>query len=204
MIRWMDLEVARARSGDEAAFARLIERFAPALYRFVRRFTPDPASAEDLLQETFIRAHRAIGGADPSRPFAPWLFRIAANLAITASRAARRRRRHETHCAAIGAVAARHGGASAPAEEAEIKEVVRRAIDDLPPCYRAVVVLYYLEACALGGIAQALGIAEGTVKVRLHRARALLRARLDSALSGAPFLASGKARADETPGPPPA
>lgn len=176
----MRADIERARRGDPDAFARLVARFAAPLFRFARPLAGDDPGAEDIVQETFVRAHGALARYDPVRPFAAWLFKIAANLAVSRARAARRRR-----AAPLGETdpPARAGGGGAERAEADDAGVaVRRAVAELPPRYRALVVLYYLDEMDLADAAETLGIPVGTAKVRLFRARALLRARLGPAL----------------------
>ena len=77
--------------GNEAPFAELVRRYQPELFSFLMRFVSDPATAEDLFQETFIQVHRSAASFDPTRRFRPWLFTIAANKARDYLRASSRR-----------------------------------------------------------------------------------------------------------------
>jgi len=132
--------------------------------------------ADDVAQETFIRAHRALATFDRSRPFGPWICRIAANLSVNHVRSPEAREDplpegHEETPAEgsnpLGGVLSR-----------EAQEVLERALASLPADQRAVIVLRAIEELSYKEIAEALAIPLGTVMSRLHRGRALLRSEL--------------------------
>ncbi len=164
------------------AIEDLVERYAPAVYRLALRMTGDPHEAQDVVQETFVHAWRGLSRYDPERPLAPWLFRVATNACLTRCRSRRRRRARE-HAAGDLEPLERPGrgpGPEARVDAREAEAAVSAAVLDLPPIYRAVVTLFYLRELSLEDVARVLGIPEGTAKVRLFRARALLSARLEA------------------------
>ncbi len=159
-----ELMAAVAARSDAGALSALVDRHAAPLHRFLARMTGDPAEAEDLLQETWIRIARGARRFDPGRRFRPWAWGIAANLARDHHR--RRRVRRE----GTPALAAETSGASA-LEQADVRGRLAR----LPARLREVVVLRYYEGLDEGELAQALDVPRGTVKSRLHAAMRMLR-----------------------------
>lgn len=160
--------VAAARRGDVDAFGCLAEEFRPRLRLVVQRMLGDADEADDLVQETLLRAYVGLTQLrDPDR-FGAWLVGIGLNLARMTLR---RRVAGERALARVGVGAAPH-------VEAETLATVRDALDVLPAGERDAVVLYYVDGLACDEIAEVLGSSPGAVRVRLHRARARLRAEL--------------------------
>ncbi len=180
--------LARARAGDEAGRAaeRRLVRAAqggstealealfrlhwPAAFRAAYYIVHDAAAAEDIAQEAFLAAVRALDRFDGRRPFAPWINRIVVNRAIDHSRSRALRRE-------VGAELAE--SAEAPAAEERISDDLMRALAALGAEQRAVVVLRYLLDWTPGEIARALSIPRGTVNSRLRRALDRLAAELE-------------------------
>ena len=150
--------VRAAQRGDAAAVEELFRRHWPAALRAAWLVTGDRAAAEDVAQEAFLAAIRALDGFDRRRPLAPWLHRIAVNRAIDWTRARAR----------AGEIAAPDEPAAAHAAEGLDDEVVA-ALRALSPEHRAVIVLRYLLDHTPGEIAAALGLPRGTVNSRLRR-----------------------------------
>jgi RNA polymerase sigma-70 factor (ECF subfamily) len=169
----------RMQAGDIDAFADLFARHRSPIYRTAYGLTGDPQAAEEILQDTFARAWQRRDTLLVDVSPLPWLHRVALNLCY--SRLGRRRVRAEpieetTH----GHV---RDAAVEPAERAERQElraIVRDGIAALPPKHQAVVALYYLQGLSLQETAEALGVALGTVKSRLHYALRGLRAHLET------------------------
>ena len=154
-------ERARLRAAQRGSASDLEELFRahwPRAYRAAYLVTHDAAAAEDIAQESFLAAIRALDRFDRRRPFGPWLHRIAVNRAIDWTRA--RRLRGEVEL-----------GEALPAREAERppRDDVLAALAGLPPEHRAVIVLRYLLEFTPGEIAEALDLPRGTVNSRLRR-----------------------------------
>lgn len=171
-----------AAAGRPGAFETLLDRHGGRVRALALRISGgDRSLADDLTQDVFLHLLRALPRYDPAHPFAPWLFRVAANLCRNRMRALRRRPATSLD-AAEEAGGERPGRAPDPAGAAETAEDLRRvreARDALPPSYRTILALRYEAGLDLAQIAEALGgMPMGTVKNRLFRARAALAARL--------------------------
>lgn len=167
--------ILRLRQGDTAALAEIYERYKDRIYRTALAITRDPAAAEDILQECFVRLFTHADRLHTDEPIGPWLYRVAVNL--SADWLSHRQRW-------FGLVNRLVERWTAPlrvereVEERELQEKVQNAIRSLPLAQQVVVVLYYLEGLSLKEIAEILEVPEGTVKSRLHYAREALRERL--------------------------
>ena len=151
--------VKAAQRGSSEAFAELFRRHWPRAHRAAWLVVHDATAAEDVAQEAFLSAVRALDRFDRRRPFGPWLHRIVVNRAIDYARA--RELRREVADAGIEPAAMDH--ADAPGED------VLAALAALPPDQRAVIVMRHLLGFTPGEIASALGLARGTVNSRLRR-----------------------------------
>jgi len=193
--------VAHARAGRRDAFAALMTRGNQRLFRIARGVVRDEAEAEDVLQEAYVRAFQALPSFRGESSIYTWLTRIVLNEA----HGRLRKRRNmvelselEEAQAGAGRILAFPTGLAAEdpeggAARAEIRRLLERALDDLPEPFRLVFILREVEGLSGEETALALGVRPETVKTRLHRARRLLRASLDEALSSAltgafPFL----------------
>jgi RNA polymerase sigma-70 factor (ECF subfamily) len=155
--------VRGVQRGDAAALEKLFRREWPRAYRAAYLVVHDAAAAEDIAQEAFLAAVRAIDRFDRRRPFGPWMHRIVVNRAIDATRA--RSLRREVDAAAAESIEAPPDPPSAP-----LSEDLVSALSALTPEHRAVVVLRYLFDYTPGEIARALDMPRGTVNSRLRRA----------------------------------
>jgi RNA polymerase sigma-70 factor, ECF subfamily len=171
-IDWVKGLIQRARKGDSTAFERLYREFSGRVYGLCLRMTKDPAMAEDCVQEAFINAWRALDRFEIRSSFSTWLHRIAVNVVL-----GKRRRPSFTAEASLEseALEASEWSLDTPVEESEIEE----AIAGLPDGARDVLVLSGIYGYSHGETAQMLGVAEGTCKAQLHRARKLLKERLN-------------------------
>ena len=157
----------RFTHGDADAFEDLFRQFQRRVFAWIVRIVRDRGIAEDLTIETFWRIYRARARFRPDGDFAAWAYRIATNLAL---KHLRRRRREE---ALVGDVAQED-----PKLGQEIGEQMQRAVTNLPPKLQVVVMLALVEEQPYQEIADALGIAVGTVKSRVFRAVRILRKQL--------------------------
>lgn len=178
-----ELAVSALR-GSEAACEALVRRFERPVYNLIARLVRDPAAAEDLTQDTFLKVFRALGTFDPRLRFSSWLFRIAHNTALDHLRR-RKLLPADPPPAAPGEEPpeARLPDplAVSPEDAAARSELLRaldEAIDELRPEYKAAVVLRHQEDLDYGEIARVLDVPVGTVKTYLHRARRELATRL--------------------------
>jgi len=175
--RRAELELARrARHGDAAAFGELVRRFHRPVYRFCWRLLRSP-DAEDLAQDTFVRAFVHFERFDPERPVLPWLIAIARRLCLDLLRRRKVMARVET-------LPVTGPSAPGPEGEASLREQLsrlERALDDLDDGPRVAIVLFHIEEMSYRDIAAALEVPMGTVMTWLHRGRAQLK----RALAGA-------------------
>ena len=178
--------VARWQAGDDAAFEALVRRHESRVYRLLLRMMGSPEEAEDVAQETFLNLHRHGRRFRGEARFSTFVYRVAANAALNRRRSLGRRRARIEKL--IQRQAAGDDLPTTPRnpEDAtlgsELSLHVREALDKLSPSLRMPVVLYDLEGLAYGEIAEVLGVAEGTVKSRIHRARKALRDELRGVL----------------------
>lgn len=165
--------VAQAGAGDMRAFEVLYRHHAGHIHALCRRLAGSPALAEDCTQEAFVRAWKALPTFRGDSAFATWLHRIAANVVIGRQRKALRRSAWTRNDGddMIDTVAA-------PPDTSDVAMDIERAIAALPTGAREVFVLHDVEGCKHADIAALTGLAVGTTKAHLHRARRLLRARL--------------------------
>ena len=180
--------VARALAGSQEAFRDLVLRFERPVYSLIARMVQDPATAEDLAQEAFVKAYRSLHTYDASRKLSSWLFKIAHNTTID------HLRRHVPDTVSLeapqdeegrGGLAAVLSDASvedhaAAAERRDMARSLERAISRLRPEYREAVVLFYLEGATYQEICDVTGLPLGTVKTNLHRARKELAAEMSA------------------------
>jgi RNA polymerase sigma-70 factor (ECF subfamily) len=161
--------VARIRAGDEQAFELLMARYQAPLFRYLRGLVHDQEQARDLLQETFLRAYRAIGTLDDPALLRSWLYRIAHNQAHSALR---RRRLISWLPLAFG----QH--ISTPAPDRTMIEAARveAALELVPVQQRAPLLLHLVAGFSYAEVAALLRVSEGTVRMRISRGRAAFRA----------------------------
>jgi RNA polymerase sigma-70 factor, ECF subfamily len=189
-------------SPTDRALGTLVESEGPRLYGMARRMCGDPSDAEDLVQETFLAAFRSWDQlAQPDNP-RPWLYAIARR----ACQRMRRRRSGEPERletfeellprpgATVPDLALLAGGPHADRLRTEAREIVERAIGTLPERFRLPLVLADIAELGNADIARALGLAEATVKTRIHRARLRLREALADSLPQRPLPAAEHSR----------
>ena len=170
--------IMRCQNGDRDAFRHLVERYKDVLFGTAVLMTGNRALAEEQVQEALLSAWRGIRGFRLGRPLKPWLLRILVNSVLSHQR---RRTLPTVNLDGNGPDmpdSINHD----PAETLDALEnrlALRRAIADLSPDHRQVVALRYFAGLTVPEVARTLGVREGTVKSRLHRALAILRQQLD-------------------------
>ena len=165
--------VSRSKSGDLTAFNLIVDRYQSRVYNLAARIIGDRTAAEDISQETFISAHRAIGGFRGGSLRA-WLLRIASNLSYDFIRASRRRPEQSLDESMLNpgfAVPSREPSPEQMAERGELSAEIQRAILSVPMDQRTVLVLVDVQGLSYEEAAEASGVSLGTVKSRLSRAR---------------------------------
>ena len=166
--------VAAAQQGDEGAFRALYDQLVGRVYALCLRFTADAGQAEDLTQDVFVRAWEKLASFRGESAFTTWLHRLTVNVILADRRATGRRNRRVFTTEALEDL---HAPAARATPAAAID--LERAIAALPPGARAVFVLHDVEGYQHEEIATMSGLAEGTSKAQLFRARRLLREMLD-------------------------
>ena len=172
--------VEAARRGDHEAFEQLVRLTYHDTYTLAFRLTGNEEDARDVVQETYLRTYRSIGRFRGDAQFSTWLYRITANCAASASaRSARHRHAELAPDAPVLDPRADHDPAQ-HVDATTLRVRLEAAIAELPPRLRQVIVLRDVYELPHDQIAAELGISESAAKVRLHRARRMLRERLFS------------------------
>jgi RNA polymerase sigma-70 factor (ECF subfamily) len=169
--------VERCRAGDLGAFEELYKAHAGKLFSLATRMLGNPSDAEDLLQEIFLSAHRKLDGFRGESALGTWLYRLSVNhcLDYLRSRASRSRQATESLDDEPGWY---EPGRRGLAEQTVTKMDIERAVAQLPEGCRAAFVLHDVQGLEHREVAEALGIAEGTSKSQVHKARLRLRSLL--------------------------
>lgn len=165
--------VRRARQGDTTAWEAIIQLHQQVVFRFAYLLLGDPDEAQDTAQETFIRGYYALRRFDENRPLRPWLMSIAAN------QARNRRRALGRYFAALNRASQEQSVFSVTAGTDD-PQLIWQAVRRIKPDFQRAIYLRYFLGMSEHEMADALGIEEGTVKSRLHRALDALRAVIES------------------------
>ena len=171
--------VARMRNGEGAAFEKLMRRYNQRIFRSVRSILRDEAEAEDVVQETFVRAFHHLKDFEERSSLATWLTRIAINEALSRLRKSQRfgSLDNQTNRKEDGSFSMESTQPS-PEDQAssrELRSILTAAIDSLPQALRIVFVLREIEGLSTLATSEALQLSSEAVRVRLHRARLTLR-----------------------------
>jgi len=173
--------VKRVLAGDSGLFELLIRRHDQRVYRAARAIVRNETDADDIVQETYLRAFQHLSQFEARAKFSTWLLRIAIHEALARYRENARfedldeisesEKAHADPCSSPEQIAVR----------GEIREMVQRAIDELPPTLRTVLMLRQIEGMSISEAAEVLEISQDNLNVRLHRAKAALREKLHGA-----------------------
>ena len=185
--------IERLRARDERAFNELVKQYERRVFGLLLRLIGRRDEAEDLAQEVFVQVFKAIGGFRGEAKLSTWIFRIAVNLSKNRTKyLARRRADSQDHFDGVGDDVPLHGAKDAnmaviarPDEllsGIELEAIVERSIAHLEPEFREVLILRDVEDMSYEEIAEITGLADGTVKSRIHRARLQLKEAVEMAL----------------------
>ena len=180
--------VARARAGDQDAFGLLVERHSIRLFQLVYRMTGNEQGAEDVVQETFLRAHRQLGKFESRSNFGTWLHRIAANCSLDLLRKRRRQDQRHEPIDSIGSgdsdlLAAKSATPDQAIFNTEIHQQVESALEQLTSMERTAFVLRHFENCSIEEIGCALNLGQSAAKQAIFRAVQKVRRSLETILS---------------------
>jgi RNA polymerase sigma-70 factor, ECF subfamily len=174
--------IRRARQGDGAAWEALVLAHQEGAFRFAYLFLGDAGQAEDVAQEAFIRAFRSLERFDSNRSFRPWLLSITANLAKNQRRSIYR------YLSAIGRLGRETSGSEDGLERGILNrldsQTLWQAVRQLDPNDQQIIYLRYFLDLSVAETSESLGVAEGTVKSRLHRALGRLRSTIERNFPG--------------------
>lgn len=182
--------IERLRQDDLDALGELFERYRDRVFRTALVIVRDPAVAEDILQDCFLKVYANARRIDTDRPLAPWLYRVTVNLSYTWLSRGKNQRTPLDNVVDL-LVSPMKQAPDCLTEQMELRQNVRKAIHDLNIDQRVVIVLYYLNGLNLQDIAEILDLPIGTVKSRLYYARENLRSKLGSNLYWLPEVAHG-------------
>ncbi|MFD1850091.1 RNA polymerase sigma factor SigW [Oceanobacillus bengalensis] len=177
-------KIKQVKKGDQAAYSDIVGFYQNKIYQHCYRMLGNAHEAEDMAQEAFIRAYVNIDSFDDRRKFSTWLYRIATNLSI--DRIRKRKPDYFLDAEVKGTdgldmysqISTEDRSPVEEVENLELKRYIHNEISQLPPKYRSIIILRYLEEFSLQEISDILDIPLGTVKTRIHRGREALRKRL--------------------------
>ena len=173
--------IKQVLQGDEKAFAELVERYQHMVYTLCMKMCGQQAMAEEVAQDVFIKCYRSLSTYNGKAQFSTWLYRITYNACLDALKS---RKRHASE--ELDQAVNLQDEEVLPHESLEIsdrKEIVKKAIDQLPKEDRVIVMLFYFEEMSLKEIAKVMDMTDNHVKVKLFRCREKLAALLEDKLS---------------------
>jgi len=173
--------VARAKRGDETAFARLVERHYSRVFRVAWRWSGDQTDAEDIAQDVCVKLGRAIGSFRGESAFTTWLTRMTIN---TAKDLVRARARRERDVSALAVMEEGEAGCIAAQQQDEEASALWQAVQSLPPRQRDAMLLVYAEGMKHAEAAEVLGCRENTLSWHVHQARKTLQLQLKDEIDG--------------------
>jgi RNA polymerase sigma-70 factor (ECF subfamily) len=178
-----EIAIEKARRGDRDAFRVLVERHARPVFRLAYRMTGNEIDAEDMMQETFLKAWKQIGKFDGRAAFGSWLHRICANCSLDHIRARKRKQELQALDDPMAQVAAGTPSPERLAASSQITALLGTALDELSEMERAAFILRHYEGLSIEEISAALGVQPGAAKHSVFRAVHKLRRALEPAMS---------------------
>src|SRR5690242_13249152 len=170
--------VRRTLAGDQQAFTSLVEKYKDSVFNVAYRMLGNPTEAEDVAQETFVRAYTQLRTYKDTHRFSTWLLSIASHLSIDQLRRRRFLALPLENVPFLEWIADLGAGPEQAAVQGETSDEMQRLLQQLPPKYRAVLILRYWHDLSYEEIASALQLTPALVKARLHRARELVARRM--------------------------
>lgn len=174
-----ELLAGRVQAGDKEAFGELVDRYEGKLTRYGRRFLSRQEDIEDIVQDAFVSAYQNIQSFDVAQKWSPWLYRIAHNAFVNALR-----KRERSPLFIDFDTLVSHPAYDDPAlserDQRDMRVLLDRGLEKLAPKYREVLALYYFDEMSYKDIAEVLQVPQGTVGVRLRRAKEALKHALDN------------------------
>ena len=173
--------IEQAQAGNDDAFGKLVDAYGARILTHLYRLTKSRADAEDLTQETFLRAYRYLNRFDADRPFKNWIYRVATNIGLNALRSKRRRGEvvsldsYDREPVLRDSFVSNVETGPERAERNELRHALGAAMEHLPRRSAALVHLHYYEGMTIGEASGIVGLSENAGKVALHRARRQLR-----------------------------
>jgi len=168
------------QQGSEEALGILMDRYGSKLLRYGKKFLSEKENIEDIVQEVFIKVYQNIKGFDPSQKFSPWIYRIAHNAFVNRLRSANKEPLLSFDFDALVNHSVYEDPMIKEKENEEIRVLLSKGLENLPPLYREVVTLHYFEDLGYQEIADILHIPIGTVGIRLRRAREMLKKHINN------------------------
>lgn len=162
--------IAQAKAGDVESFSELVRRHERIVYNLAYRYMRETTAAEDMAQESFLKAFRLLEGFRGDSKFSTWMYRVTCSVCLT--ELSKRKRRNEV---ALQPHHRKQMAESPKVETSDLPELVRRCVDMLPDNYSTIITLYYLEGVSYDDIAEVMEIPLGTLKTWMHRARKQLK-----------------------------
>jgi len=183
-----DVLVEEARQGGKEAFSELARRHQKRIFRLIYGMTRNRSDADDLCQEVFMTAFRSIPGFNRKSSFYTWLYRIAVNTSLNFLKRRGREKKRAGFDENLPHTDEKRAASWSPegwSIRSEFEGLLEEAVDSLPPLYRASFLLVANQGLSHAEAAQALGCSENTVSWRMHKARKMLRSRLEPYLKEA-------------------
>jgi len=183
----------RIRSDQPGAFESFVSLFEDRIYRFGVRMCGEREDARDVLQDTLLQAYKSLKTLKHPGALRSWLYRVAANACLMKRRKGKFEPERELSLDDLGPRDPDEPRAEIPDPAAlpdealarsELRQTIRKAVAEVPPHYRIVLVMRDMEHLSTAEVAAALNLPETTVKMRLHRGRLMVRQRLEAALTG--------------------
>ncbi len=183
--------IRRILSGEKALFELLIRRYNQTLYRAIRSYIKEDTIVDDLMQDTYLKAYQKLDQFRHDAAFSTWLIRIGINEALLYIR-----KQQKVKLVFLQPTDAVTMHPEKQTIRHEVAQFLQKAIDDLPETYRVIYILKEVEGMNIQDIAHSLSLGESNVKVRLHRARTLLKNKLYVLSSDASLYEFGSTRCD--------